>query len=83
MRYTVVWTPQAEARLTELWMEASDRRAVSESANRIDNELKDDPDRKGIAVGPMRLYIDDPLAVGYAVDLGDCMVKVLQVRRWR
>jgi hypothetical protein len=81
MIYTVVWVPSAEARLIQLYLQASDRQAVTDSANRIDDEVKVDPDRKGIPFGNFNAYYDDPLAVLYEVDPGDCMVRVLVVKR--
>jgi hypothetical protein len=81
MIYTVVWVPSARAQLATLWNLATDRQAVADSSDRIDQELKVDADRKGIPWGPFRAYYDDPLVVLYEVDPGDCMVRVLAVRR--
>lgn len=81
MRYTVVWLPAAKAQLARLWMQASDRQAVSDSADRIDGALKDDPDKKGSLLGPLYVFHGDTLSVLYSVDDGDRMVRVMQVRR--
>ena len=81
MRYTVVWVRTAERRLTELYNQAADKQAVTDSANRIDRELSNDPDTKGTPFGRFFAYTDDPLAVLYEVDPGDRMVRVIQVRR--
>jgi len=81
MRFTVVWVPSAEAHLAHLWNQAPDRQAVTDSANRIDRELKEDADRKGVLWGPFLAFFDDPLSVLYVVDKGDCTVRVIQVRR--
>ena len=81
MRYTVVWIPSAEARLADLWLRAVDRQAVTDSSNRIDCELAENAHTKGVTWGPFRAYFDDPLAVLFIVDPGDCMVEVVQVRR--
>ena len=51
----------------------------SESANRIDQELQQDADKKGTPFGPFMALFDDPLSVLYTVDPGDCMVRVIQV----
>ena len=40
MIYTVTWHPSAEARLTTLWNDALDQQAITDSSNRIDDELK-------------------------------------------
>jgi len=81
MTYTVVWVPSAERRLAELWNQATDQQAITDSSNRIDDELKVDADRKGIPFGRFRAYYDDPLAVLYEVDPGNCMVRVVVVKR--
>lgn len=81
MRYTVVWVRTAERRLTELYNQAADKQAVTDSANRIDRELRNDPDTKGKSFGRFFAYEDDPLAVLYEVDPGDRMVRVILVRR--
>jgi hypothetical protein len=81
MIYTVVYEPAAEAKLADLYNKAADKQAVSDSSNRIDAELRIDPDRKGIPFGRFRAYYDDPLAVLYEVNPGDCMVRVVVVKR--
>jgi len=81
MTFTVVWEETAAGVLAELWMQATDRQAAADSANRMDRELRNDPHRKGIQHGPFQAYYDDPLAVLYAVSVDDRMVRVLQVRR--
>jgi hypothetical protein len=81
MRYTVVWLPPAEAALINLWLRASDQQAVADASNRLDAALANDPQTKG---KPMRRFFvreDAPLAVLYHVDSGDCMVRVIAVRR--
>jgi hypothetical protein len=39
MKYTVVWKPEAERRLTELWLEAVDPEGLANAANLIEREL--------------------------------------------
>ena len=80
MIYTVTWDPSAEARLTTLWNTAIDQQAVADSSNRIDVELRVDPDRKGIPFRDRWIYTDDPLAVLYEIDTGDRKVKVVAVK---
>jgi hypothetical protein len=36
MRYTVTWVQEADDELAELWLNASDRNAVSRAANAIE-----------------------------------------------
>jgi hypothetical protein len=78
--YTVTWVPSARATLATLWIEAADRQAVTDSSDRIDEESKVDAPRKGIPFGQLRAYYDDPLAVLYEVDPGDCMVRIMAVK---
>lgn len=80
MIYTVIWLPDARACLATLWNDAVDQQAVADSSDRIDDELKYHPDRKGIPFGRLRIYSDDPLAVLYEVDPGDCMVRIIAVK---
>jgi hypothetical protein len=81
MRYTVVWLPGAEATLTNLWLNASDRQAVTDASNCIDLALANDPDTKGQPQGSFLSLEIAPLAVLYEVDPGDRMVRVITVKR--
>jgi hypothetical protein len=81
MRYTVVWETPAETQLIRLWMRAADQQAVADAANRIERDLARDAHAKGNPQGVFRTYCDDPLAVMFHVDPGDCMVRIFQVRR--
>jgi hypothetical protein len=81
MKWTVVWDRPALGQLANLWMYAPDRQAVTESADRIERELRVDADKKGAPFGVYRILVDDPLSVLFTVDPGDCMVKIWQVRR--
>jgi hypothetical protein len=46
MRYTVLWEPSAEAELAQIWLDAADRRAVQEAADRIDSTLRMNPENE-------------------------------------
>jgi hypothetical protein len=81
MRYTVVTEKPAENQLARIWIQAPDRQAVADASNRIERELANDPDTKGVPLGIFRTCTDDPLAVLYHVDPGDRMVRIIQVRR--
>jgi hypothetical protein len=83
MRYTVVWLPSAQNEPARLWTQASDKRAVTDAANRIDRELCVDADRKGHPLGLRRIFRCPPLVVLFDVDPGDCMVTVVGVRRMK
>ena len=80
MIYTVTWVPSEKARLATLWNNAIDQQAVADSSDRIDVELRVDPDRKGIPFGDRWVYTDDPLAVLYEIDPGDRKVTVIAVK---
>jgi hypothetical protein len=81
MIYTVVWIPPALDMLAYIWTEAADRQEVTDAASRIDKALRIDAHNKGQPLDGERLYTDDPLAVTFTADAGDCMVRVLQVKR--
>ena len=80
MIYTVIWDSSAKAQLAKLWNVAIDRQAVADSSDRIDVELRANPDRKGIPFGDRWVYTDDPLAVLYEVNPGDRKVTVIAVK---
>lgn len=44
MRYTVNWRSKAQDELARIWLRASNRRAVTDAANRIDRLLKHSAD---------------------------------------
>lgn len=46
MRFTVVWSDDAQDKLTALWMSGVASQAdVTDAANRIDRMLRDDPEQ--------------------------------------
>ena len=47
MKYTVVWKPEAERRLAELWMKADNPQKLADAANLIERELGVAPDSVG------------------------------------
>ena len=81
MKFTVVWTPSALNKLANLWMQAEDAQAVTNSANRIERELKFDAHLKGVPLQQFRALYDDPLAVLYLVKLPDCTAWIIDVNR--
>lgn len=77
MNFTVIWLPQAERELAVIWMAATDRNAVSEASNRIDQMLERNP----LGVGEsrdegFRVLIERPLGVYYSVDEDQQLVQV-------
>ena len=81
MRYTVAWLPSAQTTLARLWMQAPTPQAVTEASNRIDALLLNDPETRGTAFGKFFVHDSQPLSVLYEVDPGDCMVRVIAVKR--
>ena len=68
MRHTAVWPQGAQDELAALWVAADDRRAITDAANAIDTELRDDATGKGIEVSEgLRALFAPPLRVLFAV----------------
>jgi hypothetical protein len=82
MNYTVIWKPSAEQELALIWINASNRRAITAAANRIDTLLRVDPLTQGESrTGGTRVLFQPPLAVLIEVKEEDRLVAVLKV--WR
>ena len=82
MRYTVLWSPEAEDQLAEIWIEAADRNAVTAAQATIDEELAADPETKGKeASEDLRRFKVEPLVVLFEIQPGDRLAKVTAVRR--
>ncbi|RIK77421.1 MAG: hypothetical protein DCC68_17310 [Planctomycetota bacterium] len=81
MRYTVTWDRDAEAELTQLWLDAPDRAAIAAAANAIDRELAVDAERRGEEFYGDRLLVVRPLCVTFRVLPRDNLVIVRQVSR--
>jgi hypothetical protein len=81
MRYTVTWTPSArDIELTEIWLQALDRQAVTKASHEIDRRLRIDPESQGQDFYGDRILEVWPLIVVFAVYPDDRLVEVLQVR---
>lgn len=81
MRFTVIWVPRAEASLASLWLNATDKQAVADASNRLDEALAEDPELKGTPLGKFFVMEEAPLAVLYHVAMDDRMVRVISVKR--
>ncbi len=81
MIFSVIWDPSALSQLVEIWLNAIDQQAVTFASNKIDRELRVDPDSKGTPSGNYFVIIEDPLAVLYQINLDDRIVKVIAIRR--
>ncbi len=78
-RFRVTWHPDARRELTQIWLAAADRAAVSDAANRIDVMLSHDPENAGDDFYGDRILVEFPLAVTFTVSADDRWVQVLQV----
>ena len=78
MTYEVVWTPDAERDLADVWLAAADRRAVTAAAHRIDQELGRSPLNFGKprTSGVNRVAVVAPLGVTFEVVEDDKQVLV-------
>lgn len=82
MNWSVTWLPTAEQTLTNLWVNAPDRQAVTDAADQIDRDLARDPLNTGESRdGGTRIHIVPPLAVLFDTDAAARTVTVWAV--WR
>jgi hypothetical protein len=79
MRYTVVWTPDAQDQLADAWLRATNPNAVTQAAYQLDQILRDDPDTKGVDFYGDRLLVAPPLQVIFLVRPDDRLVEVRHV----
>ena len=80
MRFTVVWSPDAERELTRVWNESTDREGITDAANLLDRELANNPTHVGES-RPTGLRIAHclPLGIRFAVLEEDRVVRVVAV----
>jgi hypothetical protein len=82
MKFTVIWRPEAEEELAQLWVDASDRNAIARAAISFDAALRRAPLDVGESQNePTRLAFIDPFAFIFDVFPDDCRVLVKTV--WR
>jgi plasmid stabilization system protein ParE len=68
VKYSVIWLPDAEAEMAQIWLDAADRAAITAAANAIDATLQGDPLHSGESrYGNRRVLLVRPLGVGYVV----------------
>ncbi len=79
MRYSVNWHPEAERRLTEIWLSSAHRQSVTQAANQIDRDLADDPVSRGEDFYGDFILACAPLGVVYTVSQADRRVQVVRV----
>ncbi|MSQ96624.1 MAG: hypothetical protein EXR98_19020 [Gemmataceae bacterium] len=82
MKWTVLWKPDAESDLAELWVNAADKADLTAATNRIDVLLRKDPLQTGeFRADDDRVHFEPPLVVLFTIDAPDC--KVFVERVWR
>ena len=81
MVWTVVWLPDAESELAELWLASTDRERTTLAADQIEKQLRHNPDSAGESrAAGRRILIVPPLAVIYRILFDDRIVQVSNVR---
>jgi plasmid stabilization system protein ParE len=81
MKYTVVWTSDAERDLAALWVDAGNRKLITSAADIIDGLLREEAQAKGESrAGRLRFLYVSPLAVNFEVREDDRLVRVLAIR---
>jgi plasmid stabilization system protein ParE len=84
MKYTVIWRPDAEDELAELWLAGPDRTEIAQAADQIDVVLGQNPLTAGESRGGgERVFFERPLGVVYRVSQDDRTVVVWAVWRIR
>ena len=64
MNWKVIWKPDAERRLTSIWLADRSRQRVTDAAREIDATLESDPLNAGESrSGNDRIIFSEPLAV--------------------
>ena len=80
-RYTVTYARHALQSLARLWLNAFDRRAVTQAGHVVDQMLREDASQKGSPVGSrFRQLVVGTLAVEFTVEEDDRTVTVWTVR---
>jgi hypothetical protein len=80
MNYTVDWSVRAQIELTDVWLRAADRDAVTAAADQVDVLLAREPMGQGESrAGNFRLMFEGPLSVLYRVSRAQRRVVVVSV----
>jgi hypothetical protein len=83
MSYQVLWSSDAEALLTEIWLLSDDRERVNNAVYDLEKKLKSNPEDAGESrESDDRIAFAPPLAVHFRVFVSDLTVKVLKVWRY-
>ena len=81
MKWTVVYLPECEQELANLWLDPVSRADIADAANRIDRLLQRNPDQVGESRDEegQRIVFVAPLAVLFNVKQDDRLVEVIHV----
>lgn len=80
MRYTVTWQDETLDDLAEVWMAASNRRAVQQSVDEIDRILANDPETHAESPGEGLYKLTmHPIRVLFEVRAQDRIVEVVRI----
>lgn len=80
MKFTVTWSKDAESELAKLWFAATDRLAIAEASDRIDNVLRWHADTAGEERSlTRRIFFVPPLAVEYRISMDDRLATVFDI----
>lgn len=84
MRITVLWSAQAEVSLASLWVDAAQRRLVSQAADEVDSLLREQAARIGESRSDgTRILFIPPLGACYEIFAEDRQVVVWDVWQYR
>jgi hypothetical protein len=77
MNFTVIWSEAAVQDLARIWMNATDRNAITQASNEIDRILSRDAQHVGESrPGGQRVEFADPLGFRFEVVVDDQRVTV-------
>lgn len=79
MRHTVTWTAEASDQLTGIWLAAAAPIDVTDAADRLDQILRNDPDRAGEDLEFCRTMVIEPLEFAFVISPQDRLVRVISV----
>jgi hypothetical protein len=81
IRYTVLWSEQAEDELAILWSQSPQRREITQATDFLDSELQTDAHRKGVLhTHNLRAISRASVTLYFRVDEADRKVFVEAVR---
>lgn len=80
-RRTVIWLPDAEAQLAEVWLTSDCRNEVTAASQMIDRRLAEDAESIGVDLSEGLRRLDElPLRVIYEILDDDMMVQIASVK---